>query len=221
MRRQISSKSHTCTEGADVYAAGISVKVGAHYPGRSAACPCATGVERRREGSAEVSRGHSRSLRPDRRPEPEVREGVSISMHSGDAEGRAERPGAAWPGRGRNPREGGWCVKGHGKARSLRPGDGAVDGSGGRTREHASGLKAGEGNKGAAGVDGMTVDALLPYLGNTGRGSRKSCWRGGMRRARCGWWRYRSPEAACGPWDSHGAGPPHPTGVASGFAASI
>ena len=35
MRRQISSKSNTCTEGMDVDAAGISVKVGAHYPGRS------------------------------------------------------------------------------------------------------------------------------------------------------------------------------------------
>ncbi len=35
MRRPITSKSNTCTEGMDVYAAGISVKVGAHYPGRS------------------------------------------------------------------------------------------------------------------------------------------------------------------------------------------
>jgi hypothetical protein len=35
MRRQISSKSETCTENADVYTAGISVKAGAHYPGRS------------------------------------------------------------------------------------------------------------------------------------------------------------------------------------------
>ena len=36
MRRRISSKSNTCTESLYVYAAGISVKVGAHYPGRSA-----------------------------------------------------------------------------------------------------------------------------------------------------------------------------------------
>ncbi len=43
MRRHISSKSNTCTEGMGVYAAGISVKVGAHYPGRSvdlALCYC-------------------------------------------------------------------------------------------------------------------------------------------------------------------------------------
>jgi len=72
MRRQISSKSHTCTEGMDVYAAGISVKVCAHYPGRSADLPSATVVVRWRDGSAEVSRGHIKVHRPDRRPEREV-----------------------------------------------------------------------------------------------------------------------------------------------------
>ena len=35
MRRHISSKSGTCTEGMGVYAAGISVKVGMDYPARS------------------------------------------------------------------------------------------------------------------------------------------------------------------------------------------
>jgi hypothetical protein len=39
MRRPISSKSHTCTESMDVYAAGISVKVSASYPGRSVELP--------------------------------------------------------------------------------------------------------------------------------------------------------------------------------------
>jgi hypothetical protein len=71
MRRQLSSKSYTCTEGMDVDAAGISVKVNAHYPGRSADLPCATVVERRRDGLAEVSRGHIKVHRPDRRPELE------------------------------------------------------------------------------------------------------------------------------------------------------
>jgi hypothetical protein len=72
MRRHISSKSDTCTEGMNVDAAGISVKVDAHYPGRSADLPCATAAERRRDGSAEVSRGHIKVNRPDRRPELEV-----------------------------------------------------------------------------------------------------------------------------------------------------
>ncbi len=62
MRRPLSSKSDTCTEGMDVDAAGISVKMGAHYPGRSVDLPSATVVERRRDGSIEVSRGHSRSF---------------------------------------------------------------------------------------------------------------------------------------------------------------
>jgi hypothetical protein len=35
MMRRISQKSDTCTERMDVYVAGISVKVSAHYPGRS------------------------------------------------------------------------------------------------------------------------------------------------------------------------------------------
>ena len=71
MRRPLSSKSNTCTEGMDVDAAGISVKAGAHYPGRSAELLGATVAGRRRDGSAEVSRGHSRSI--DRTEGPNVK----------------------------------------------------------------------------------------------------------------------------------------------------
>jgi hypothetical protein len=74
MRRLLSSKSHTCTEGTDVDAAGISGKVAAHYPGRSVGLPARAGaVVRRREGPAEVSRGHSRSF--DRTEGPNVKRG--------------------------------------------------------------------------------------------------------------------------------------------------
>lgn len=62
MRRPISLKPDTCTEGMIVDAAGISGKVEAHYPGRSVYLPRATGVARRRDGWAEVSRRHSRSF---------------------------------------------------------------------------------------------------------------------------------------------------------------
>jgi len=93
MRRRLSSKSNTCTEGEAVDVAGISVEVCAHYPGRSVGE--AGGEDRveiswhRRETSrhtektnidlrlcgrqptlrgvaepAEVSRGHSRWARP-------------------------------------------------------------------------------------------------------------------------------------------------------------
>src|SRR3954470_11098601 len=49
----------TIQEGAGVYAAGIWDEGHAHYPGRSATLPCASGVERRCDGVAEVSRGHT------------------------------------------------------------------------------------------------------------------------------------------------------------------
>jgi len=52
-------------EGVAVDAAGIWGEGHAHYLGRSVNLPCATGVERRRDGLAEVSRGHrSRSDQP-------------------------------------------------------------------------------------------------------------------------------------------------------------
>lgn len=56
-----------------VYAAGISGKVDAHYPGRSVDLPSANlYAPRGGDGSAEVSRGHIKVHRPDRRPEHEV-----------------------------------------------------------------------------------------------------------------------------------------------------
>jgi len=39
MRRQISLKSEACPEGRGVYAARMSVEVGAHYPGRPRSLP--------------------------------------------------------------------------------------------------------------------------------------------------------------------------------------
>ena len=65
MRRHLSSKSDTCPESLAVDVAGISVKVRAHYPGRSATLLRATVVARRGEEVAEVSRGHSRFIRPN------------------------------------------------------------------------------------------------------------------------------------------------------------
>jgi hypothetical protein len=47
----------TTREGVAVDAAGIWDEGHAHYPGRSVNLPRATGVERRRDGLAEVSRG--------------------------------------------------------------------------------------------------------------------------------------------------------------------
>ena len=71
----------------DVYAAGISVEEGAHYPGRSVDLRCATGIGRCRDGSAEVSRGHSRSI--DRTEGPNMKDGEGDSNF--DDEGRGRR----------------------------------------------------------------------------------------------------------------------------------
>ena len=69
MRRQIDSKSNTCTESVDVDVTDMSVKVSAQYPGRSAVRPRATVATRRWDRTAEVSRRHSKSCGNDRRPE--------------------------------------------------------------------------------------------------------------------------------------------------------
>src|SRR6266568_9644465 len=49
----------TIQDGVAVDAAGIWDEGHANYPGRSVNLPCATGVERRRDGLSEVSRSHS------------------------------------------------------------------------------------------------------------------------------------------------------------------
>ena len=67
MRRPISSKSETCTEGMYVYAAGISVEVGAHYPGRPVyllrELPLSRGGGKGRQESAEGILGLSTGLK--------------------------------------------------------------------------------------------------------------------------------------------------------------
>ena len=90
MRGQRDSKSDTCTEHAEVNAAGISVKVGAPYLGRS---DSTWSMERQpvSRGTAElseVSRGHSRSARQDEGPNTEQGENLSR-----DDEGDADQYG--------------------------------------------------------------------------------------------------------------------------------
>jgi hypothetical protein len=51
------SKAHYHPDRAAVYATGMWGEGHAPYPGRSARLPLATGVERRGDGRAEVSRG--------------------------------------------------------------------------------------------------------------------------------------------------------------------
>ena len=78
-----------------------------------------------------------------------------------------------------------------------------------------------KGNKGAAGVDGMSVDALLPYLREHWPSIKEDLLAGGINRAGAEGrdTQARRRDAAIGHTD--GSGPPHPTGVASGFTADV
>ncbi len=86
-------------------------------------------------------------------------------MNRGDAEGRVEIPGAAKPGSGRKSRRGGEGAsrvtvrRGHSHPETLQLMEAVVE----RENMKMAWLRV-KGNKGAAGVDGMSVDALLPHL---------------------------------------------------------
>jgi len=78
--RQVSAKPDTCTERCGVDPTGISVKVGAQYPGRSAWMPCATDIERCRDVHAEVSKRHSRLGTKRYDPRRILTEGLNIKQ---------------------------------------------------------------------------------------------------------------------------------------------
>lgn len=86
-------------------------------------------------------------------------------MHSGNAEGRVERPGAAWRDGGRKSPEGrvgasrGTARRGYSGPETVQLMEAVVE----RGNMQAA-FKRVKANKGAAGVDGMTVDELPAYL---------------------------------------------------------
>jgi len=104
IRRPISSKSGTCTARMNVYAAGISVKESAFYPGRSAGLPCATAAKRRRDEPAEVSRRHRSSTTTSEGLNLEARMVSGFMTATGDIGGEAEMIRAHAESIGRNPR---------------------------------------------------------------------------------------------------------------------
>ena len=80
--KRLEARNYPESEGVD--AAGICSEGRASYPGRPVSLPCATGVERRRDGLAGVSRRRSSCRSPRwRRAEP-VTSGQSrvLSVHS-------------------------------------------------------------------------------------------------------------------------------------------
>ena len=137
--------------------------------GRLPSCPlrkeCATGAERRRDGTADRSRGHSRRTNR-RRAEPERWQESGLSMTTKDAEDGAGMPRAFPEGRARQAREDGTG------ASSVTAG---TDYSAPEanvllmelivSRENMVAADARVvGNKGAAGIDKMSVTDLKPFL---------------------------------------------------------
>jgi len=103
----------------------------------------------------------------DRTEGPNLKYGKEsqVSMHSGDAEGRVERPGAGLPGSGRKSPDGrdgasrGTARRGHSGPETVQLMEAVVE----RGNMQAA-WKRVKANKGAAGVDGKSVAALPAYL---------------------------------------------------------
>ena len=159
VRSLISSKPRTCTEGLYVNAAGISAKVSVHYPGRSTPWPCATVAARRRDRGVEVSRGHSRA-ESDRPEGPNIvyrtQPGVSMNYKQQKMSGNAH---AAAKGRERNSREYAAVLSDSsaGPGPCGRPAPELMEAVVGRENMKAA-WKRVKANKGAPGVDGMTIE---------------------------------------------------------------
>ena len=108
-------------------------------------------------------------------------------MISRDAEGRVEIPDAAKPGSDRKSRGGAegasrvTAKRGHSHPETLQLMEAVVE----RENMKTAWLRV-EGNKGAAGVDGMSVDALLPYLREQWPSIKDDLLAGDINRARCG-----------------------------------
>lgn len=123
MRRQISLKSETCPEGMCVYAAGISVKVGAHYPGRPQAMPRVL-LSLRSDGKWAEESAEAIVVRPTTGEGPNrmlKMETLAVRMTE-DIEDCAERHRADAEGSGRNLR--GYvreCRSSHGRRTSPSP----------------------------------------------------------------------------------------------------
>ena len=85
-------------------------------------------------------------------------------MHSGDAEGRAERSGAAWPPGGRKSPDGGdGASRGTARRGPSGPETMQLMGAVVERGNMQAAWKRVKGNQGAAGVDGMDVSALPDY----------------------------------------------------------
>ena len=145
-----------------VDAAGISVKVGAHYPGRPHGMPFVLPSSRGggmcREESAEAIVARTTT---GEGPNLVLRTGAFAVRVTGDIEGRAEMCGAAAEGTGRNPGEGRRSMSRHPLAGGTAVPEQAqlMERVVERSNMQAAYRRVKQ-NKGAPGVDGMSVEQL-------------------------------------------------------------
>ena len=120
-------------------------------------------------------------------------------MATGDAEDGVETPHARPEGSGRKPPEQGMGAS-SATARSAhsRPEANVRLMELVVSRENMMAAHARVvGNKGAAGIDKMSVADLKPFLKEHGSASEKSCWKTGISHNPCAGWRSPSPGAGC------------------------
>ena len=224
--RAIIPKARYHPEGVAVDATGIWHEGHASYPGRSVILPlsgCATGVARRRDGAAEVSRGRSsRFHRADEGPNMKRRTEPGLSMATADAEGGAEMPRARPEGSGRKPREQGWVRQTSRQDRhSANRRRSAADGIDRQPRQHDGGPIPRGGTKARpASMDAGRGPEALPG-GALAAHQRRTAGRSlpAAARARGGNTQARRRQPPAGHPD--GGGPADPAGAASGADAAV
>jgi len=170
MRRQISSKSNTYTESLLVYAVGISVKVGVHYPGRSDRLPTGLSSSRGEEMNGQKS-AEAIVASPTGRegPNPEERRGEPGLHEYQRTQTRCSRPdtgtrSACAEDRDGIPTAGAWVEGSMTGTETTNPETTELIE---RLVERGNMLEAYArvvGNRGAAGIDLMTVEDLKPWL---------------------------------------------------------
>jgi RNA-directed DNA polymerase len=135
------------------------------YPGRSVHLPCATRVVRFGEGWAGISRGHSKAMAPAEGPNRRTWDGPAVSMAEGGAEGRVEMPEPARRmASGTRRRLGRERQADTATEEQAGPRTDELMGEVVRKENLSRALRRVQTNKGAPGVDGMTVEALPGYL---------------------------------------------------------
>ena len=222
---RLEARCHPDRRGVD--AAGRWSEGHASYPGRSARVPCELDASKGADDArAEVSRGHSSRRARAAKGQTRGADPAQCVRCTTETQTRRLRcPTDPEGSGGTGERYGARASSEHG-TRGVTPETRRRDahGGGAAPREHAvAAYQRVVRNGGAPGVDGMTVEELMPVLSRAlGANPRGTAQRHVSSRSRCGRWRY--PNRTAGRADaghSDGARSNDPTGPASSAAADL